>query len=49
MFQVSKLNKSFQGKTIIKDMDLSVDDDEILSIVGPSGAGKQLCLDVSQD
>ncbi|GAA6114280.1 amino acid ABC transporter ATP-binding protein [Apilactobacillus apinorum] len=44
MFQVSKLNKSFQGKTIIKDMDLSVDDDEILSIVGPSGAGKTTLL-----
>ncbi|MCT6857833.1 MAG: amino acid ABC transporter ATP-binding protein [Apilactobacillus sp.] len=44
MFKVSKLNKSFQGKTIIKDMDLSVDDDEILSIVGPSGAGKTTLL-----
>lgn len=44
MFKVSKLNKSFQGKTIIKYMDLSVDDDEILSIVGPSGAGKTTLL-----
>ena len=44
MFKVIKLNKSFQGKTIIKDMDLSVDDDEILSIVGPSGAGKTTLL-----
>ncbi|TMT00892.1 amino acid ABC transporter ATP-binding protein [Apilactobacillus kunkeei] len=44
MFQVKNLNKSFQGKTIIKDMNLDVDDNEILSIVGPSGAGKTTLL-----
>ncbi|MGQ2283122.1 amino acid ABC transporter ATP-binding protein [Apilactobacillus kunkeei] len=44
MFQVKNLNKSFQGKTIIKDMNLNVDDNEILSIVGPSGAGKTTLL-----
>ncbi|CAI2584618.1 L-cystine import ATP-binding protein TcyC [Apilactobacillus kunkeei] len=44
MFQVKSLNKSFQGKTIIKDMNLDVDDNEILSIVGPSGAGKTTLL-----
>ncbi len=44
MFQVKNLNKSFQGKTIIKDMNLDVEDNEILSIVGPSGAGKTTLL-----
>ncbi|TPR53590.1 amino acid ABC transporter ATP-binding protein [Apilactobacillus kunkeei] len=44
MFQVKNLNKSFQGKTIIKDMNLDVADNEILSIVGPSGAGKTTLL-----
>ncbi|CAI2585428.1 L-cystine import ATP-binding protein TcyC [Apilactobacillus kunkeei] len=44
MFQVKSLNKSFQGKNIIKDMNLDVDDNEILSIVGPSGAGKTTLL-----
>lgn len=44
MFQVKNLNKSFQGKTIIKDMSLDVEDNEILSIVGPSGAGKTTLL-----
>lgn len=44
MFQVKGLNKSFQGKTIIKDMNLDVEDNEILSIVGPSGAGKTTLL-----
>ncbi|KPN82984.1 amino acid ABC transporter ATP-binding protein [Apilactobacillus kunkeei] len=44
MFQVKSLNKSFQGKTIIKDMNLYVADNEILSIVGPSGAGKTTLL-----
>ncbi|KOY79359.1 amino acid ABC transporter ATP-binding protein [Apilactobacillus kunkeei] len=44
MFQVKSLNKSFQGKTIIRDMNLDVDDNEILSIVGPSGAGKTTLL-----
>ncbi|ALJ32049.1 Glutamine transport ATP-binding protein GlnQ [Apilactobacillus kunkeei] len=44
MFQVKSLNKSFQGKTIIKDMNLDVADNEILSIVGPSGAGKTTLL-----
>ncbi|WKN28512.1 amino acid ABC transporter ATP-binding protein [Apilactobacillus kunkeei] len=44
MFQVKNLNKSFQGKTIIKDMNIDVEDNEILSIVGPSGAGKTTLL-----
>ncbi|CAI2657195.1 Glutamine transport ATP-binding protein GlnQ [Apilactobacillus kunkeei] len=44
MFQVKNLTKSFQGKTIIKDMNLDVEDNEILSIVGPSGAGKTTLL-----
>ncbi|KRK25233.1 ABC superfamily ATP binding cassette transporter, ABC protein [Apilactobacillus kunkeei DSM 12361 = ATCC 700308] len=41
---MKSLNKSFQGKTIIKDMNLDVADNEILSIVGPSGAGKTTLL-----
>lgn len=44
MFEVKNLNKSFQGKTIIKDTSLRVQDDEILGIVGPSGAGKTTLL-----
>jgi polar amino acid transport system ATP-binding protein len=44
MFEVKNLNKSFQGKTIIKNLNLQVQDNEILGIVGPSGAGKTTLL-----
>ncbi|UQS85180.1 ATP-binding cassette domain-containing protein [Apilactobacillus apisilvae] len=44
MFKIKNLNKSFQNKQIIKNMDLSVNSDEILGIVGPSGAGKTTLL-----
>ncbi|GAA6237556.1 amino acid ABC transporter ATP-binding protein [Apilactobacillus micheneri] len=44
MFKIENLNKSFQNKQIIKNMNLSVDSNEILGIVGPSGAGKTTLL-----
>ncbi|WP_105957170.1 amino acid ABC transporter ATP-binding protein [Apilactobacillus quenuiae] len=44
MFKIENLNKSFQNKQIIKNMNLSVNSNEILGIVGPSGAGKTTLL-----
>lgn len=44
MLEIRKLNKSFGGRQILKDVNLTVKDGEILTIVGPSGAGKTTLL-----
>jgi len=40
ILQVRKLNKSFGGLTVIKDLDFEVDKEDIFGIAGPNGAGK---------
>jgi len=45
--KVKNLNKSFsQGKQILKDINLSIREGEIISILGPSGCGKSTLLRV---
>lgn len=44
MLEVQELKKSFGGRQILDDVDLTVKDGEILCIVGPSGAGKTTLL-----
>ena len=40
ILEVSKLNKSFGKKQILKDVSFDLDEGEILGFIGPNGAGK---------
>ncbi|MDD3294004.1 MAG: ABC transporter ATP-binding protein [Geobacteraceae bacterium] len=42
--RVSKLNKSFGEKHVLKDVDLDIRPGETFSIIGPSGTGKSVLL-----
>ncbi|KGO19089.1 hypothetical protein Q757_10230 [Oenococcus alcoholitolerans] len=44
MLKIKNLSKSFDGRKIFTDLDLTVADKEVLSIVGPSGIGKTTLL-----
>ena len=44
MLEVKNLKKSFGNRVILDDVNLTVKDDEILCIGGPSGAGKTTLL-----
>jgi len=38
--EVRKLVKSFNGQTVLHDIDLDVAAGEVVAIIGPSGSGK---------
>jgi ABC-type Fe3+/spermidine/putrescine transport system ATPase subunit len=40
------LSKSFQGKTVLNDLSLSLSDGEFVSLLGPSGCGKTTTLNL---
>ncbi|MCR8641045.1 amino acid ABC transporter ATP-binding protein [Paenibacillus sp. N1-5-1-14] len=44
MIQVRGLNKSFDSKPILKDINLEVAQSEVVVIIGPSGSGKSTIL-----
>ncbi|MGO2323195.1 spermidine/putrescine ABC transporter ATP-binding protein PotA [Vibrio casei] len=44
VIQLTGISKSFDGKTIIENLDLSVKHGECLTILGPSGCGKTTVL-----
>ncbi|HJG84182.1 MAG TPA: ATP-binding cassette domain-containing protein [Weissella thailandensis] len=44
MLEIKNLAKAFDERVIFKDMDLTINDGEVLSIVGPSGIGKTTFL-----
>lgn len=44
MIELDKINKSFSGERILKDVSLSVAKGEIICIIGPSGSGKTTLL-----
>jgi len=44
MIKVNNLVKSFHNKTVIKDINLQIDDKEVVVIIGPSGSGKSTLL-----
>lgn len=44
ILKMSNISKSFGDNQVIKDISLSVDEGEIVSIIGPSGSGKSTLL-----
>ncbi|QKC95642.1 ABC transporter ATP-binding protein [Mesorhizobium sp. NZP2298] len=44
MLQLKGLKKSYRGKTALRNLDLTVNDNEIFALLGPTGAGKSSTL-----
>lgn len=44
LLEMNHIKKSFDGLEVLKDISLSVEEGEILSIIGPSGSGKSTLL-----
>ena len=44
MIEIKKLNKSFDNLHVLKDINLTVDEGEVVVIIGPSGSGKSTLL-----
>jgi branched-chain amino acid transport system ATP-binding protein len=40
LLKISKLTKSFGGVTALSDLDLEVNEQEIVGLIGPNGSGK---------
>lgn len=46
MLRIENVQKSFSGKSVLKDITLQIEDGEIVSILGPSGCGKTTLLNL---
>lgn len=46
MLELQNIGKQFDGRTILHDINLQIDNGEIVSILGPSGCGKTTLLNV---
>lgn len=44
MIEVSHLSKSFDGLAVLKDINLTIQKGEVVTIIGPSGSGKSTLL-----
>ncbi len=44
LVQLAGISKSFDGKTVISDLDLTINNGEFLTLLGPSGCGKTTVL-----
>ena len=43
LLELNHVEKSFGDLKVLKDISMSVEDGEIVSIIGPSGSGKSDC------
>ena len=46
LLELNHVEKSFDGLGVIKDISLSVEEGEIVSVIGPSGSGKSTLLNI---
>ncbi len=46
MLELKNISKSFDGTPVLKNISISADDGEIVSILGPSGCGKTTLLNI---
>ena len=46
MLKLEKIKKSYDGKTVLKDISFKIEDGEIVSILEPSGCGKTTLLNL---
>lgn len=46
MLKLEHISKSFDGVSILKDINLEIGEGEIVSILGPSGSGKTTLLNL---
>ena len=46
MLELTDISKSFDGKPVLSDISLTLEDGEIMSILGPSGGGKTTLLNI---
>lgn len=44
MIEIKNLHKSFGNHQVLKGIDQTVDESEVLCIIGPSGSGKSTML-----
>ncbi len=40
MLELKNISKAFNGRPVLKDVNVTIEDGKTLAIVGPSGAGK---------
>lgn len=44
MIEVNNISKSFDGKTVLQDVSLTIDEGETIAIIGRSGSGKSVLM-----